>query len=106
MSASELTFCCCCCSLMVQRPTHLSEGGQDPNFPQKEHQKIVSSWQRDWYLLSTTVFAYHVLSLHVSLPGDSAPWPEPKELSWALQRKLRTALQREAASLISPVSSL
>lgn len=83
---------------MVQMPAHLSEGGQDPNFPPKEHRKIVSSWQGDWYLLSTTVFAYHVLSLHVPLPGDSAPWPEPKEPS-------RT-LQREAPSLMPPVSSL
>ena len=68
---------------MVQTPTHLSEGGQDPNFPPKEYRKIVSSWQGDRYLLSTTVFAYHVLSLHVPLPGDSAPWPEPKEPSRA-----------------------
>lgn len=85
---------------MVQRQTHLSEGGQDPNFPQKEHEKIVSSWPGDWYLLSIADFAYHVLSLHVPLPGDSAPWPEPKEPSWAFQKELRTALQREAPSLI------
>ena len=98
MSASELTFFCCCCSIMEQRPTHLSEGGQDPNFPQKEHQKIVSSWQRDWYLLSTTVFAYHVVSLHVSLPGDSAPWPEPKEPSRALQRAENSSPERSCQS--------
>lgn len=59
---------------------------------QKECWKIVSFRQGSY--LTTSSFAYEALSLHVPLPGDSAPWPEPREL-WA-PSELGMAPHREA----------
>lgn len=43
----------------------LSEGGQEPHFPEG----ILRNG------LTTTLSAFPTLSLHLLLPGDSAPWP-------------------------------